>query len=106
MEKGLAGTGTLMKNRIPKDCKMIDQSIKKKGRGASEMVVRRSPPELAVIKWFDNKPAWHPLPMSLSLRTYVKDGLRRRKSLSKCQDQRQLLSITATWVVWTWLTGC
>ncbi|KAK3566746.1 hypothetical protein QTP86_004447 [Hemibagrus guttatus] len=57
MEKGLAGTGTLMKNRIPKDCKMIgDQSIKKKGRGASEMVVRRSPPELAVIKWFDNKP--------------------------------------------------
>ncbi|KAK3505962.1 hypothetical protein QTP70_002241 [Hemibagrus guttatus] len=33
-----------------------DQSNKKKGRGASQMVVRRSPPELAVIKWFDKKP--------------------------------------------------
>ncbi|RXN09220.1 piggyBac transposable element-derived 3-like protein [Labeo rohita] len=57
VEKGLTGTGTLMKNRIPKECNIIgDQAIKKKGRGTSEMVVRRSPPELAIIKWFDNKP--------------------------------------------------
>ncbi len=57
MAKGLTGTGTLMKNRVPKECKIIgDNPFKKKGRGASEMVVRRSPPELAIIKWLDNKP--------------------------------------------------
>lgn len=55
--KGMTGTGTLMTNRVPKECKIIgDKPFKKKGRGASEMVVRRSTPELAVIKWLDNKP--------------------------------------------------
>ncbi|KAK1783996.1 hypothetical protein P4O66_004505, partial [Electrophorus voltai] len=40
MEKCLGGTGTLMKNRIPKECNIIgDQAIKRKGREASEMVV-------------------------------------------------------------------
>ncbi|KAJ0036328.1 hypothetical protein NQD34_005005 [Periophthalmus magnuspinnatus] len=57
MRKGLTGTGTLWNNRVPKECKIIgDKSFKKKGRGTSEMVVRRNPPELAVIKWLDNKP--------------------------------------------------
>ena len=57
MAKGMTGTGTLMTNRVPKECKIIgDKPFKKKGRGASEMVVRRSTPELAVIKWLDNKP--------------------------------------------------
>ncbi|CAG6022022.1 unnamed protein product [Menidia menidia] len=57
MAKGLTGTGTLMKNRVPKECKIIGNNpFKKKGRGASEMVVRRTPPELAVIKLLDNKP--------------------------------------------------
>ncbi|KAK3571280.1 hypothetical protein QTP86_005907 [Hemibagrus guttatus] len=38
MENGLAGTGTLMKNKISKECNTTgDQTIKKKGRGASEM---------------------------------------------------------------------
>ncbi|GAA6217476.1 piggyBac transposable element-derived protein 3-like [Lates japonicus] len=46
-----------MNNRIPKECKIIgDKPFKKKGRETSEMVVRQNPPELAVIKWFDNKP--------------------------------------------------
>uniref|UniRef100_A0A096LYE1 PiggyBac transposable element-derived protein domain-containing protein n=1 Tax=Poecilia formosa TaxID=48698 RepID=A0A096LYE1_POEFO len=57
MTKGLTGTGTLMSNRVPKDCKIKeDKTFKKKGRGESEMVVRRSPPEVAVIKWLGNKP--------------------------------------------------
>ncbi|XP_025764440.1 piggyBac transposable element-derived protein 3 [Oreochromis niloticus] len=55
--KGLTGTGTLMSNRIQKECEIIgDKPFKKKERGASEMVARRSPPELAVIKWLDKKP--------------------------------------------------
>ncbi|XP_048860909.1 piggyBac transposable element-derived protein 3-like [Brienomyrus brachyistius] len=54
---GLQGTGTIMKNRIPKQCKSKmtnDSTFEKKGRGASEMVVRK-PSEIAVIKWQDNK---------------------------------------------------
>lgn len=55
MEKGLAGTGTLL-NRIPKECINIgDKALKKRGRGAPEMLLRRNP-ELAVIKWFVNEP--------------------------------------------------
>uniref|UniRef100_A0A3B4A5J0 PiggyBac transposable element-derived protein domain-containing protein n=1 Tax=Periophthalmus magnuspinnatus TaxID=409849 RepID=A0A3B4A5J0_9GOBI len=54
-EKGLAGTGTIMKNRIPRGCKITDQVIKKKGKGATEMVARRKVLN-AIIKWFDNKP--------------------------------------------------
>ncbi|KAJ0009567.1 hypothetical protein NQD34_001269 [Periophthalmus magnuspinnatus] len=46
-----------MNNRIPKECKIIgDKPFKKKGRWTSEMVVRRNPPKLPVIKWLDNKP--------------------------------------------------
>lgn len=58
MTKGLTGTGTLMKNRVPRECNIIeDKAFKKKERGGSEMVVRRRPaPEVAVLKWMDNKP--------------------------------------------------
>ncbi|KAJ0012420.1 hypothetical protein NQD34_016754 [Periophthalmus magnuspinnatus] len=46
-----------MHNWVAKECKMTgDKPFKNKGRGTSEMVVRRNPPELAVIKWLDNKP--------------------------------------------------
>ncbi|XP_026041064.1 piggyBac transposable element-derived protein 3-like [Astatotilapia calliptera] len=55
-ERGLLGTGTIKKNRIPKECHFTaDNILSSKPRGSSEMIVQR-PDEIAVTKWMDNKP--------------------------------------------------
>ena len=48
-------TGTVIKNRIPKDAAKLsdEKSLMKRGRGASECVVRG---DVSVVKWYDNKP--------------------------------------------------
>uniref|UniRef100_A0A087YB86 PiggyBac transposable element-derived protein domain-containing protein n=1 Tax=Poecilia formosa TaxID=48698 RepID=A0A087YB86_POEFO len=52
LSKGLPSTGTIMKNRVPKPSKLPeDKQLRNEGRGTSVTV-----PELAVTKWFDNKP--------------------------------------------------
>lgn len=56
--RGLGCTGTLMKNRIPKEVRALllsDKELKRRGRGTSHVVVRNDD-KISVTKWFDNKP--------------------------------------------------
>lgn len=55
-ENGIAGTGTIMNNRIPKGVKLSsEKELKEKGRGTSEMFARNDKKQ-AVVRWYDNKP--------------------------------------------------
>ncbi|KAK8784396.1 hypothetical protein V5799_009238 [Amblyomma americanum] len=56
VEKGIAGTGTLMNNRIPKGVKLSgEKELKQKGRGASEEWARKDKKQI-VVRRYDNKP--------------------------------------------------
>ncbi|TKS69444.1 PiggyBac transposable element-derived protein 3 [Collichthys lucidus] len=56
LSKGLPATGTIKKNRVPKQCQLPgDKQLRQEARGASVTLVWRGH-ELAVTKWFDNKP--------------------------------------------------
>lgn len=52
---GFHGTGTIMRNRIPKTCVLTDEkSFRNEVRGSSEVKVREDR-KLAVTMWLDNK---------------------------------------------------
>ncbi|KAL2099530.1 hypothetical protein ACEWY4_003924 [Coilia grayii] len=56
LDRGLPATGTIQRNRLPKECRLTaDHAFKKKERGSSEIVVRR-PGDIALTKWLDNNP--------------------------------------------------
>lgn len=57
-KKGIKGTGTVMKNRIPADVRPLlvdDRELKDQGRGSSQVIVRKDD-QIAFTKWYDNKP--------------------------------------------------
>lgn len=57
-KRGIKGTGTIMKNRIPYDVresKICDNELKSQGRGSFQVLVRNDK-RLALTKWYDNKP--------------------------------------------------
>lgn len=57
-KKGIGCSGTIMKNRIPRDVRPLleeDKILKKRGRGSSHVVVKGND-EMAVTQWYDNKP--------------------------------------------------
>ena len=56
-EKGMFGTGTIQKNRIPRAAreKIDERSFLKRPRGHSVTIVRQHEPVVAVTTWLDNK---------------------------------------------------
>ncbi|MGH0129804.1 UNVERIFIED_CONTAM: hypothetical protein FKN15_052155 [Acipenser sinensis] len=55
LQKGLFCTGTLMRNRLPKNNKLLrTKYLERKGRGSTDMVFRKDK-EVAIIKWYDKE---------------------------------------------------
>uniref|UniRef100_A0A224YVY7 PiggyBac transposable element-derived protein 3-like n=1 Tax=Rhipicephalus zambeziensis TaxID=60191 RepID=A0A224YVY7_9ACAR len=54
--QGLRATGIITKNRVPKDCKLLDdKSLVKRGRGSFCQTVSAAD-GICLVKWVDNKP--------------------------------------------------
>lgn len=54
--KGLQGTGTIRKSNIPKAAQFSsDATLRKTGRGSVDQLIRNDG-QIALVKWFDNKP--------------------------------------------------
>ncbi|XP_037514183.1 piggyBac transposable element-derived protein 3 isoform X1 [Rhipicephalus sanguineus] len=54
--QGLRATGIIMKNRVPKDCKLLDdKALVKKGQGSFCQTVNVAD-GICLVKWVDNKP--------------------------------------------------
>lgn len=58
MDQGIGCSGTIMKNRIPREARpdvIDDKLLKDRGRGSNQVLVRHDG-KMALTKWFDNKP--------------------------------------------------
>ncbi|CAH0723011.1 unnamed protein product, partial [Brenthis ino] len=56
LRRGFHGTGTVIKNIVPKNCVLTEEKVfRKKARGSSEVKVREDG-KLAITMWLDNKP--------------------------------------------------
>ncbi|XP_054269847.1 piggyBac transposable element-derived protein 3-like [Macrosteles quadrilineatus] len=56
LDQGIRCSGTIMKNRVPKNTDLVpDKEFKKSERGSSQVSVREDG-KMAVTKWLDNKP--------------------------------------------------
>lgn len=54
-QKGIAATGPVMNNRLPKGVKLSgEKELKARGRGVSEACIRKDKCQLA-LRWYDNK---------------------------------------------------
>ncbi|KAL2081727.1 hypothetical protein ACEWY4_023580 [Coilia grayii] len=55
LDRGLPTTGTIQRNRIPKECHLTTDNAFKKKEASSEIVVQRCG-DIALTKWLDNNP--------------------------------------------------
>lgn len=56
LQKGIAATGPVMNNGLPKGVKLSsEKELKNLGRGTSEVQIRKDHRQI-VVRWYDNKP--------------------------------------------------
>lgn len=79
LERGLPATGTIQKNRIPKECQFsADKVLSTRPGGSSEMIARR-PDEIAITGWITGLLSWHQLHMGWNPRIPALDGRKKQK---------------------------